>query len=288
MIIRENGMKIDLRRAAAFHAVARAGGINAAARIEGRSPPSIHADFRRFERDAGVVLAERVGRRLRLTPEGRALYEAIDRALAEVAHAAEQVRSEAPAAVPLRIGCVTGFGRYRLAPRLFRDAEPARRIVFRMGSHDQILGWLGAGVIDLGITYRGVVAAPIESVAVAEETLWLVGAPDGRPTRECLSQAPCIAYDEYEYVFGHWFDQVLAAQPAGLTVRDHCNELEDALLSVRAGRGFTIAPEDAARAFGFAPCGPVARNTLILCAMGNRLASDDARWIAGLAGRPAD
>lgn len=168
-------MKIDLRRAAAFHAVARAGGINAAARNEGRSPPSIHADFRRFERDAGVPLAERVGRRLRLTPEGRALYEAIDRALAEVAHAAEQVRSEAPAAVPLRIGCVTGFGRYRLAPRVFREAERTRRIVLRMGSHDQILDWLSAGVIDLGITYRGVVAAPIESVAVAEETLWLVG-----------------------------------------------------------------------------------------------------------------
>ncbi len=277
-------MKIDLRRAAAFHAVARAGGINAAARSEGRSPPSIHADFRRFERDAGVPLAERVGRRLRLTPEGRALYEAIDRALAEVAHAAEQVRSEAPAAVPLRIGCVTGFGRYRLAPRVFRDAERTRRIVFRTGSHDQILDWLGAGVIDLGVTYRGVVAAPIESVPVAEETLWLVGAPGGPPTCEGLSRAPCIAYDEYEYVFGHWFDQVLAAQPPGLAVRDHCNELEEALISARAGRGFTIAPEDAARAFGFAPCGPVARNTLILCGIGNRLASEDARWIAGLAG----
>lgn len=277
-------MKIDLRRAAAFHAVARAGGINAAARIEGRSPPSIHADFRRFERDAGVPLAERVGRRLRLTPEGRALYEAIDRALAEVAHAAEQVRSEAPAVVPLRIGCVTGFGRYRLAPRLFRDAESARRIVFRMGSHDQIIDWLGAGVIDLGVTYRGVAATPIESVAVAEEALWLIGAAGDPPSREGLSQMPCIVYDEYEYVFGRWFDQVLEAQPAALTIRDHCNELEEALLGVRAGRGFTIAPEDAARAFGFAPCGPVARNTLILCGMGNRLASEDARWIAGLAG----
>ncbi|WP_137864182.1 MULTISPECIES: LysR family transcriptional regulator [unclassified Sphingomonas] len=277
-------MKIDLRRAAAFHAVARAGGINAAARIEGRSPPSIHADFRRFERDAGVPLAERVGRRLRLTPEGRALYEAIDRALAEVAHAAEQVRSEAPAVVPLRIGCVTGFGRYRLAPRLFRDAESARRIVFRMGSHDQIIDWLGAGVIDLGVTYRGVAATPIESVAVAEEALWLIGAAGDPPGREGLSQMPCIVYDEYEYVFGRWFDQVLEAQPAALTIRDHCNELEEALLGVRAGRGFTIAPEDAARAFGFAPCGPVARNTLILCGMGNRLASEDARWIAGLAG----
>ena len=85
-------------------------------------------------------------------------------------------------------------------------------------------------------------------------------------------------------MFGRWFDQVLEAQPAALTIRDHCNELEEALLGVRAGRGFTIAPEDAARAFGFAPCGPVARNTLILCGMGNRLASEDARWIAGLAG----
>lgn len=277
-------MKIDWRRAAAFHAVARAGGINAAARIEGRSPPAIHADFRRFERDAGVALAERVGRRLRLTPEGRLLYEAIDRALAEVTHAAEQVRSEAPAAVPLRIGCVTGFGRYRLAPRLFRDADAARRIVFRTGSHDQIIDWLRAGVIDLGVTYRDVVATPIESVAVAEEQLWLVGPIPDDPSGEALSRAPCIAYDEYEYVFGRWFDEALQAQPPGLAIRDHCNELEEALLSVAAGRGYTIAPEDAARAFGFAPSGPVARNTLMLCGTGNRLASDDARWLAALAG----
>lgn len=277
-------MKIDLRRAMAFHAVARAGGINAAARIEGRSPPSIHADLRRFERDAGVPLAERVGRQLRLTPEGRVLYEAIDRALAEVTHAAEQIRSEAPAAVPLRIGCVTGFGRYRLAPRLFSGTARTRRIVFRTGSHDQIIGWLNNGVIDLGITYRGVVATPIASIAVAEEELWIVGAVGDQPTCEDLSQAPCVAYDEYEYVFGRWFGEVLKAQPPGLMIRDHCNELEEALLSVRAGRGFTIAPEDAARCFDLTPRGPVARNTLILCGTGNRLTSDDARWLAQLAG----
>jgi DNA-binding transcriptional LysR family regulator len=277
-------MKIDFRRAMAFHAVARAGGINAAARIEGRSPPSIHADLRRFERDAGVVLAERVGRRLRLTPEGRVMYEAIDRAVAEVAHAADQVRSEAPAAVPLRIGCVTGFGRYRLAPRLFSGTDRGRRIVFRTGSHDQIVSWLISGVIDLGITYRGVMATPIESVALAEEELWIVGTVGHPLTGANLSQMPCVAYEEYEYVFACWFDQVLAAQPPGLMVRDHCNELEEALLSVRAGRGFTIAPEDAARGFNLAPCGPVARNTLVLCGLGNRLMSDDARWLTELVG----
>lgn len=229
-----------------------------------------------------VQLTERVGRRLRLTPEGRLLYEAIDRALAEVGHAAEQVRSDISAAVPLRIGCVTGFGRYRLAPTLFQVVEPARRIVFRSGSHEQIITWLTAGVIDLGITYRDVIAAPIESIEIAQEELWLVGDFEGDLKSDEIARRPCVTYEEYEYVFGRWFGEVLGAQPAGLFVRDHCNELEEALLSVAAGRGYTIAPEDAARAFGLVPHRAVAHNTLMLCGAGRQLLSDDAQWLASI------
>ena len=51
-----------LRRAVVFHAVGLSGGITAAGERIGKSPPAVHADLRRFEREVGVALTERVGR----------------------------------------------------------------------------------------------------------------------------------------------------------------------------------------------------------------------------------
>jgi DNA-binding transcriptional LysR family regulator len=93
----------DLRRAAVFHAVARAGGISAAARAIGRSPPAVHAELRRFERDVGVVLMERSGRALRLTPPGRKFYETIGRALAEIEEVRAHLSTAHLADLPLRL-----------------------------------------------------------------------------------------------------------------------------------------------------------------------------------------
>jgi len=275
--------KLDLRRAAAFHAIVRAGGINAAARMEGRSPPSVHADLRRFEEQMGVPLMERIGRRLQPTPEGRALFGSIDRALTEIGYVAGQVRHGTPALLPLRIACVTGFGRYRLAPALFSCADATQQIILRTGSHEDVIGWLAAGTTDFGITYKSVVATPIETITFAEEELWLVGEPAGDLTLDRMASIPCVTYDEYEYVFARWFDAAFGAQPPRLTPRDRCNELEEALTSVRAGRGFTIAPEDACRAFGFTRPATVSRNSLLLCSIGDRLKSDAGKWLAGLA-----
>src|SRR5690349_9549781 len=107
----------DLRRAAVFHAVAKAGGVTAAARVIGKSPPAVHADLRRFERSIGALLVERFGRGMRLTPSGRIVYDAVGRAFAELDRAAGEVVT-GNLATPLRIGAVPGFGRYVLADRL--------------------------------------------------------------------------------------------------------------------------------------------------------------------------
>ncbi|MGH6615224.1 LysR family transcriptional regulator [Sphingomonas sp.] len=278
-------MKLDLRRAATFHAVARAGGITAAARAEGRSPPAVHAELRRFERDAGVVLTERVGRRLRLTPEGRSIYAAIDSALAEIARATESVLSGVPAELPLRLGCVTAFGRYRLAPLLLGSIEKTRPVRLHTDSHDQLLAKLSGGQLDFALTYRSVVSAPIESRVIATEMLWLVGDLPEDLSPAALSRFPCSVYEEHEYVFARWFDGAFGRQPKALLPLDRTNELEEALLSVRAGRGFTIAPKEACLAHGLHPQGPEVPNDIILCAVGGRLLSEDAKWLTKLAGQ---
>jgi len=261
----------DLRRAAVFHAIARCGGIVAAARTIGKSAPAIHADLRRFERDVGMALMERSGRSLHLTPSGRAMFATIGRALDEIDRVRTHLRD---AVLPLRIGTVTGFGRYRLSARLLAVAVPTRSIVMLTGSHDQILAALIAGEIDLAITYRAVTTVPIESIEIAQEDLVLVGAGPVRSLDD-TEKLRFITYDEYDYVFGHWFAEVFSCQPVVLTRHDHFTELEEALASVRAGRGATIAPLDACAAFGLEPSA-IGRSTNRLFVCGFRTAMNSA------------
>jgi DNA-binding transcriptional LysR family regulator len=270
----------DLRRAAVFHAVARAGGISAAARAIGKSPPAVHAELRRFERDIGVVLMERSGRALRLTPKGRKMYETVDRALAEISKVRAHLSNATMADVPLRIGAVTAFGRYRIMPALAALLHADRQLVFRTGSHEHLLAALMDGQIDLAVTYRPVTAVQIESEKVAVENLVLAGTgPETFPSLSDLQQLRFITYEEHDYVFGQWFAHVFGRQPHSLIRHDHFEELEEALVSVRAGRGMTIAPLDACLALGLGRLWQQSPNALYICGVGDALFSNDAVMI---------
>lgn len=275
----------SLRRAAVFRAVAAHGGINAAARALGKSPPAVHHDLQRFQAGVAAPLFQRVGRRLVLTPAGRALNEAIARALDDMERTLARLQQDAPEALPLRIGCVSGFGRYRLAPRLLASLPPTRPLELQFGAHDDVLARVLRNDLDFGVTYRPVVAAPVASTPLAEEEL-VLAAPAGRapPGVDEVAGLPFVTYDEYEYVFGRWFEAVLGRQPAPLRRLDHASELEEAVASVAAGRGCTIAPFDALAPWrdhvqavrpGPARCA----NTLHLLALGDGLERPDARLV---------
>lgn len=267
-----------LRRAAVFHAVGLAGGITAAGQRIGKSPPAVHADLRRFEREVGIRLTERVGRSLRLTSKGREIFEVVGRALSDIDGVCAAIGADAPAVSPLRLGAVTGFGRYRLVPALLPRLPLEQRLILRTDRQDALLDALGRGEIDLALTYRPVVAAPFESLAVADEELVLVGAAGTADA--AAGRLPFVTYDEYEYVFGRWFAEIVGSQPPFLRRHDHFEELEEALASVAAGRGATIAPADACRAFGLETTAPVCRNGIFLCGSRGALRTPEARLIA--------
>lgn len=268
-----------LRRIAVFHAVGLCGGITAAGERLGKTASAVHADLRRFERDVGLPLTERVGRGLRLTAQGRELFAAAGRALAELDRACASARDAAPASTPMRLGVVTGFGRYRLAPRLLKRLPLDVRLTLHTNTHDALLNALGDNQIDLALTYRPVMAAPFQTIKVASERIGLVGSEPRDLGEAVQGRARFVTYDEYEYVFGRWFADAVGAQPSLLRRHDHFTELEEALASVAAGRGVTVAPLDACAAFGLEPVGPVCVNDIHLCGLGSALGSLHAQWV---------
>jgi DNA-binding transcriptional LysR family regulator len=280
---------VDLRRAAVFHAVAAAGGIAAASPRLGKSPPAIHHDLKAFEREMGRPLFEKVGRNLRLTAAGQALFETVGRALDEVERTRERLSRADPALRPLRLAVVSAFGRYRLAPRLYASLPSDRPIELVFGSHEAVLAAVGAGSVDLGVTYRPVIAAPVQSTPIAREEL-VLAAPMAMAVPQdlaALSRTAFATYDEYEFVFGHWFETVFGAQPDALKRLDHAGEIEEAMESCAAGRGAIIAPLDLVQSVGWRdrvwivrPVGrPPCFNALHLLGLGAALASPDADTI---------
>jgi DNA-binding transcriptional LysR family regulator len=236
----------ELRRAAAFCAVVRSGTLVAAAREIGRSPPAVHHELKLLEKELGEALFLKSGRTLQPTARARLLYEELRKALSDI-EAAQRRFSERRPIESHRIACVSGFGRYRLAPELLRRAPKDHTIELWFGSHEQALEALVNAQVDVAITYKPVLSVPFEALPFADEELVVV-MPHGSEmpiTLDDWQHVPVITYDEYEYVFAHWFDQVFGRQPARLRRADHMSELDEALMSAAVGRGATIAPADA-------------------------------------------
>ncbi|MEL6678212.1 MAG: LysR family transcriptional regulator [Pseudomonadota bacterium] len=70
-----SAVTFDWNRARAFLVTAEEGSLSAAARALGMAQPTLGRQVSAFEQELGVVLFERVGKRLVLTPSGRALFD---------------------------------------------------------------------------------------------------------------------------------------------------------------------------------------------------------------------
>ena len=77
-------MKFDWNRARAFLVMAEEGSLSAAARALGMAQPTLGRQVRALEDELGVVLFERAGKGLILTPSGVELVEHV-RAMGEAA-----------------------------------------------------------------------------------------------------------------------------------------------------------------------------------------------------------
>jgi DNA-binding transcriptional LysR family regulator len=145
----------DLTRLRVLHAVAGHGSLAAAARALHLTPSAVSQQMAKLEREAGCVLAERQGRRLRLTDEGRALATHAHRILAAV--------EEASADLDERRGRVLGtvtIGAFPTAARALLPAvlrtcakdHPDLRLHMREAEPYQSMSLLGAGDLDLVVS----------------------------------------------------------------------------------------------------------------------------------------
>ena len=139
-----------------FDAITRTGSFSRAAERLAVTPPAVSLQVRRLEREYGVRLFERIGRRVRLTPAGDALRQYTQR-IFTLAEDAEQVLQGARGftATRLRIVATPTTAGYYLGPiwralrqhypelRLELSVQNSRRVRERLLELEADLGMLG-------------------------------------------------------------------------------------------------------------------------------------------------
>jgi DNA-binding transcriptional LysR family regulator len=120
-------MKFDWNRARAFLVTAEEGSLSAAARALGMAQPTLGRQVDALEEELGVVLFERVGRGLTLTPSGLELLEHV-RAMGEAANRVSLTSAGQSQAIEgtVRISASEVHAAFLLPPVLkkLRKAEP--------------------------------------------------------------------------------------------------------------------------------------------------------------------
>ena len=244
-------MDLDPRYLHTFLAVGRARSFSRAAASLHRTQPAVSYQIQQLEQQLGARLFDRTTRRLILTRHGVRLLDLCERFFGEFGRLAAGMRDTSAAALdPLRIASVSGFGRYVLFPILERMSELCAYSL-RFPLADEVFASLHAGTCDVGFVYLPLVSSRLTTSAVWREELVLL-APRGAAGRRVprtvddFAELTFVTYDEYEYVFGKWFETLFGRQPRSLHSAYHFEELEEVVSTVAAGRGWSIVPDHCA------------------------------------------
>ncbi len=156
---------LDVKRLRLLAELSRRGTIAAVARTVGYTPSAVSQSLAQLEREAGVALLERDGRRVRLTPAARSLVERADRVLAELDAAQDELAAlHQSVHGGVVIGAFPSAAAYVVVPALQELAAryPELEATVREHEPEDGIPLLRAGELDLLISesYDDVPPAP--------------------------------------------------------------------------------------------------------------------------------
>jgi DNA-binding transcriptional LysR family regulator len=241
---------LDLRRLRLLSELSRRGTIAEVATVVGYTPSAVSQSLSQLERETGVALRERDGRRVRLTPAAHGLVAATDRVLAELdAAEAELAAEHETVRGEVVIGAFPSAAAGLVVPALETLARRHRELSVSVREHEPEDGipLLRSGALDLLVSesYEGVRSAPaggLEAHPLLSEPLLLVS-PDGDVAEELSAHRDAAWIAGLAGTqFAAALDSVCAA--AGFTPRV-VHRADDARLIqalVAAGLGIALLP----------------------------------------------
>jgi len=275
---------LDVRRLRLLLELAHRGTIAAVAEALAYTPSAVSQQLAALEREAGVPLLERAGRRVALTPAGTVLARSTEPVLAALEEAAAALAATGTGlAGPLRIGAFPTAARTILPPALValgRD-HPGLELMVTELDPVAVPAALRTGALNVALThdYDYVPIEPdpaLDTEPLLEETVYLAATGE----RPAPAEGIIWAHREAPWIVGSPDTMchamvVRACQAVGFTprIRHHADDFATVLALVAAGQGVAFVPQLGALGV---PAGvtltplPTRRRTRIACRRGTR------------------
>ncbi len=178
----------------AFEAVARRSSFKAAAEELFVTPTAISHQIRQLETQLGLRVLERTPRSVKLTADGRVLYDATTSGFAEIARAVAQLNRRREPAI-LTLTSTTAFLGHWMVPRLTELRRLLPAIDLRLHASDALVE-LRSGGVDAAIRYGKGPFAGVASTPLRDDVFGPVCSPAlGLTKLEQLRQATLIHVD---------------------------------------------------------------------------------------------
>jgi LysR family hydrogen peroxide-inducible transcriptional activator len=246
---------MELRQLRYFIAVAEMRSFTKAAARCGVSQPSLSQQIQKLERDVGQPLVDRLGRGLKLTEAGTALYERATAIVDAVDDARQHVQhGEDWQSGPVSIGAIHSIAPYLLPQVVARLCEqlPRARVMVEERLTEQLVERCLAGELDVAI-----VALPIAEPRVRLAPLFREKLLAALPSRSKLAKCKRLSLDDLMTEPFVLLDEMhcLGQQTLRLCTDHNCTPAVSCrtaqLLTVQEfvalGRGVSLVPEMAAR-----------------------------------------
>ena len=256
---------LDVRKLLLLRELARRDTIAAVAEALCYTPSAVSQQLAALERDAGVPLLQRTGRRVSLTPAGAALAGQTEEILALLERAAAGLAATRTGlAGPLRIGAFPTAMRTILPAALValgRD-HPGLELMVTELDPAAVPDALRSGALDVALVHEyEFVPAPrdpaLDTEPLLEEAIYLASADP--PPVVCEDSVACEESEGEDPVGSHrdspWIMAspgtlchtmaVRACQAAGFTprIRHHADDFVTVLALVAAGQGVALVPQ---------------------------------------------
>jgi len=247
---------LDLLLLQTFTEVARAGSVTRAAERLGRSQPAVSHRLRALERDLGVRLFEKVGRRLQLSEYGRRLERECLDLMARSRHLRERVLGlRADREGRVTIGSLPTITSHLLVPALkdLLERHPRVALSFRFGYVPSLCERLRSGELDVLLIIGALEDPGLEVVHVGATSLVAATAPALAPEDGAAISPEELRARRYLAFGGEpdpTFDRIeryAEAERLANSCTPRVPHIETLRELAAAGAGYTLIPEYTAR-----------------------------------------
>jgi DNA-binding transcriptional LysR family regulator len=187
------GLSLDRLRAFAY--VIELGSFSAAAERLDVSQPAVSLQVRELEKNVGVRLIERIGRRAAPTAAGEELLNHARRIDASVGAALDAMARHANGTIGrIRIGTGATACIYFLPPilRTLRNRFPSLDVVVSTGNTADVLKMIDDNMLDIGLVTLPVAGRIFEVQPLLEDEFVAIGAPDAAALPERVTPADLV------------------------------------------------------------------------------------------------